>query len=215
MSHRQIQLPDRMLTCVLLLLLVLLPATTLAQTHSLRVTVRDVAGQGIPDITITVHTKDGQELAQARTDAQGTAAFAELGDVVRVLVRGQPRGGPTLYQLGDDARGVRFDLSQAKETATLDFRVDHDGLVLPDPATMISLEGDGPEADPGFVLPTAALATPAPLPVADRADATGIVSVAPPRETTRQDSWVPLVTLLIVIVAGGVILAFSRPRNAP
>ncbi|NJK32209.1 MAG: hypothetical protein HC927_07270, partial [Deltaproteobacteria bacterium] len=136
---------------MLLMLFVLLPATTLAQTHSLRVTVRDVSGQGIPDITIAIRTEDGQELAQARTDAQGTAAFEGLGDVVRVQVRGQPRGGPTLYQLGDDAQGVRFDLSQANVTATLDLRVDHDGLVLPDPATMISLEQGGPEADPGFV----------------------------------------------------------------
>lgn len=214
MRHHQIQLPDQMLSCVLLMLFVLLPATALAQAHSLRVTVRDVAGQGIPDITITVRTEDGQELAKARTDAQGTTVFEGLSDVVRVQVSGQPRGGPALYQLGDDAQGVRFDMSQAKETATLELRVDHDGLVLPDPATMISLEQGGPEAEPDFVLPTAALATPAPLPVADPADGTGVVRVAPPREAPRQDSWVPLVTLLIVIVAGGVMLVFNRRRNA-
>lgn len=215
MRHHQIQRADRMLTRVLLMLLVLLPATTLAQPRSLRVTVRDVAGQGIPDVAITVRAEDGQELGRGRTDAHGTATFEGLDGVVRVLVNGQPRGEPTLYQLGDDAQGVRFDMTQAKDIATLDLRVDHDGLVLPDPATMISLEQGGPDAEPGFVLPTAALATPAPLPVANPADTTGVVSVAPPREAPRQDSWVPLVTLLIVIVACGVMLAFRRRRNAP
>lgn len=213
MPHHLIRLPDRMLACLLLVLL--LPVTALAQTRSLHVAIRDVDGRGIPDIAVVVRTEDGQELARALTGPDGAATFEGLDDVVRVQVSGQPRGGPALYQLGDDALGVRFDLGQAREQVDLDLRVDRDGLVLPDPATMISLEAEGPEAELDFVLPTAALATPAQLPTTSPADTAGVVSVAAPQRASREDAWVPIMTVLIVVVAGALLLANNRRRNAP
>jgi hypothetical protein len=122
----------------------LLPRLAAAQTDELQITLRDVGGQGIVGISVVVRSEDGQELARQVTTDKGGASFHGLPPVMRVAVEGQPRGGPRLYQLGDDAQGVRVDLGQASQPLTLDLRVERDGLVLPDPATMLTLEEGGP-----------------------------------------------------------------------
>jgi hypothetical protein len=189
------------------------PASTAAQVYTFAITIHDASGRGLAEITIIVRDEDGHELTRMVSDADGAASFAALPAVVRVAVEGQARGGPRLYQLGDDAAGVRLDLGQADGSPQLTLRVERDGLVLPDPATMLSLEEGGPVVTDAFPFPTALLATPAPLPTAGAS--TGVVAVGqstPPAE--RRDRWVPLVTVLLIAVAAGVMLLVQRRRDA-
>jgi len=194
----------------------LLPDRAAAQTHALRVTIRDARGQELTGITVHVRSEDSQPLVQATTSVSGTVTFANLPTVVRVAVEGQPRTGPELYQLGDDAQGVRLDLAQHGQLVTLDLRVDHDGLVLPDPATMLTLEEGGPIAETAPAIPTALLATPAPLPTAAvRTTAVTVGDVGPAqRRAPRRDRWVPWMTVLIIAFAAGVMRLVQRRRAA-
>ena len=73
---------------------------------------------------------------------------------VRVRVLGTLASGAQLYQIGADAPGVAVFLGPPP--TTLDLRVDSDGMVLPDPVTMIDPVPHGP-----------AIATPAPGPDSD------------------------------------------------
>jgi hypothetical protein len=189
----------------------LLPALVRAQGHALYVTLRDTEGQGLAEVTISVRNEDGQELLRATSNTKGTAEFADLPAVVRVAVAGQARGGPQLYQLGADATGVRLDLGQNGETTTLDLRVERDGLVLPDPATMIARQEGGPLVVAATPIPTALLSTPAALPAPSTATA-GVVRVAEAQAPAqpRHDGWVPLVTLLVIALAAGVMLLIQR-----
>jgi hypothetical protein len=193
----------------------LLPRLATAQTDELQITLRDVGGQGIAGISVVVRSEDGQELARQVTTDKGGASFHGLPAVVRVAVEGQPRGGPRLYQLGDDAQGVRVDLGQAPQPATLDLRVERDGLVLPNPATMLMLEEGGALVVESEPIPTAALATPAPLPSTASTAPQVVVGVgAPPSEAPRRAGWAPLVTLLVIALAAGVMLLIQRRRSA-
>lgn len=179
----------------------LLPTLASAQAHTLRVRVYDVAGRGLAGITVVVRGEEGQELARQASSAEGVASFEGLPGVVRVAVEGQARGGPQLYQLGDDAQGVRFDLGRTE--ARLNLRVEHDGLVLPDPATMLTLEEGGPTLEPVLSFPTAVVATPGLLLTTPVDASTGVVSVG---ETSapaapRRDGWVAPLTLFILVGA--------------
>lgn len=199
----------------MLTLCVLLPTVAAAQAYSLRVSLHDADAYGLAGIMVIVRGEDGEELARAQTSAEGTATFAGLPSVVRVAVEGQARGGPALFQLGDDARGVRLDLAQAGETPSLDLRVERDGLVLPDPATMITREEGGPVVSAAPPIPTAALATPAPLPTAPVAGGLPTVVVGEPAEARPgSPAWVPWITVLIVAVAAGVMRFIQRRRDA-
>ena len=195
------------------LAILLLPALASAQGHTLQVTLRDSSGVAITNITVVVRSEGGEELARQVTDRDGAAHFGNLSGVVRVLVEGQPRGGPRLYQLGDDARGVRVDLDQAALPLTLDFRAEPDGLVLPDPATMLSLEEGGPLVVDSSPIPTAAVATPAPLPTTRRTAIASSGSDSPEGEAPPQAGWVPPVTLLIVVVAAIVLRLVQKLRS--
>lgn len=193
----------------------LLPALAAAQTDELRITLRDVGGQGIAGVSVIVRSEDGAELMRQPTGSDGTISFANLPAVVRVGVEGQPRGGPRLYQLGDDAQGVRVDLGQAPQPLTLDLRVERDGLVLPDPATMLTLEEGGPLIAETEPIPTAVLATPAPLPSTSATTPHVAVGVgAPPSQESRRAGWAPLITLLVIALAAGVMLLIQRRRSA-
>jgi hypothetical protein len=205
-----------LLAWLLLVISALPPAVAAAQAHTLRVTIRDTGGRGLAGIVVVVRSEEGQELARQPSDAVGMASFAELPGVVRVGVEGQARGGPPLYQLGDDALGVRVDLGQAEEQAGLNLRVERDGLTLPDPATMLTLEEGGPVVVETEPVPTAALATPAPLPTApDTATQPAVIAGMPPSEEPRHAGWAPLVTVLVIAIAAGVMLLIQRRRSAP
>jgi hypothetical protein len=198
-----------------MLLLLSLPRPLAAQTHTtLRVTIHDVSGQGLAGITVIVRSESGQELARQTTDAAGSAVFVSLPAVVRVAVVGQARGGPQLVQLGDDAAGVRLDLAQASGELNLALRVERDGLVLPDPATMLALEEGGAVVEEAAPFPTALLATPAPLPTA--VVTSGQPAVATDSATEVQPSrpvWVPWLTVLIIAFAFGLLRLLQGGRG--
>lgn len=182
----------------LALAIALLPEVSAAQGDALTVTLRDAADQGIAGITISVRSEDGQELARQLSDSDGTASFDDLPTVVRVAVAGQPRNAPSLYQLGDDAQGVRLALDGGAAPTVLNLRAERDGLVLPDPATMLSLELSGPTVDATPL----ARATSAPLPtrIDPRAPAVLVIS-PPPDPAPSAPPWAPLVILLVIIAA--------------
>jgi hypothetical protein len=192
---------------------VLLPELVSAQGHTIQITLRDSSGAAIVGVSIIVRAEDGQELARQTTGSDGAVNFSDLPGVVLVAVEGQPRGGPRLYQLGADLEGVRVVLDASDTPLTLDLRAERDGLVLPDPATMLSLEEGGSIVLEASPIPTAAIATPAPLPTSPRTAVT-------PSSTTADDQappyagWVPLVTVLIVAVAAGVMVLIQRRRSA-
>lgn len=197
------------------LIAMLIPTLVSAQTATLRVTLRDSGGQAITGVSVSVRGEDGQELGQGSTDSVGEARFRDLPAVVRVVVAGQPRGGPRLYQLGDDVQGVRIVLKPGAEPTVLDLRAERDGLVLPDPTTMITREEGGPLVVDAPLLPTAAIATPAPLPTAPHEDAATTVTVgAAPADEPRRTGWIPLATVLIIGVAAGVMLLIQRRRSS-
>jgi hypothetical protein len=213
--HRQPNTLTRGMLAVLLAMCALLPSLAVAQAYSLHVSLHDADAHGLAGIVVIVRGEDGEELARALTSAEGAATFAGLPSVVHVAVEGQAHGGPALFQLGDDAQGVRLDLAQAGETPSLDLRVERDGLVLPDPATMITREEGGPVVAEASPIPTAALATPAPLPTAPAAGALPAVVVGEPAEARPSSpSWVPWLTVLIVAVAAGVLRVIQRRRDA-
>ena len=191
----------------------LLPVVVSAQTHQLQVTLRDAGGVGIAGVSIIVRTEDGQELAHKTTGVEGSASFDDLPAVVLVAVEGQPRGGPHLYQLGADLQGVRVVLDTSDAPLTLDLRAERDGLVLPDPATMLTLEEGGPIVGDVSPIPTAALATPAPLPTARRTAITPSGSGSPEGEPPAQAGWVAPVTLLIVVVAAVLLRLVQKLRS--
>ena len=199
----------------LLALCALLPSLAAAQENELRVSIRDADGRPVSGITVIVRSEGGQELVRQATSVEGAAAFIGLPAVVRVVVAGQPRGGPTLFQLGDDTQGVRLDLDQAGDAPRLDLRVERDGLVLPDPATMITREEGGPVVSAASPIPTAALATPASLPTAPAASGLPVVVVDEPAATQPSSpTWVPWLTVLIIAFAAGVMLLIQRRRDA-
>ena len=198
----------------LLALYLLLPSLAAAQANELRVSIHDADGQPVSGITVIVRSEGGQELARQTTSMEGIATFAGLPVVVRVAVEGQARGGPALFQLGDDARGVRLDFGQAGDAPNLDLRVERDGLVLPDPATMITREEGGPVVDETSPIPTAVLATPASLPTAPIASGLPVVINEEPVARQSSPAWVPWLTVLIIAFAAGVMLFIQRRRDA-
>jgi hypothetical protein len=129
-----------MLIAMMLIILTLLaPHTTHAQQSppDLIVTLRDAQNQGVAGVTISVRdAADGQEIGRATTDTQGHAVFPVLpvGDI-RVVVQGRLTNGSALYLPGLDAQGIRLTLGAPP--TWLDLRSEPDGLIRPDPATMI------------------------------------------------------------------------------
>ncbi|MBK9943229.1 MAG: hypothetical protein IPP13_16605 [Kouleothrix sp.] len=128
------------------------PAAAAAQpAPDLIVTLRDEQGQGVV-ANITVLAPAGTPvLARATTDAQGRAVIETLPiSEVRVLVEGRLPNGVRLVQRGDDAKGIRLWLDA--ESTQLDLRVNPDGTIEPDPATMIEPEGSAIEPDPATMI---------------------------------------------------------------
>jgi len=153
------------------LVLLAVPAGVCAQdstptTADLMVTVRDVRGAPLAGLTVQIRSgADTPVLSEARTDAQGQAVFATISvSQVRVRVIGTLASGAPLYQPGADAPGIVLFLGPPP--TTLDLRVDTDGLVLPDPVTMIdplphgstiASPVPGPDGNGRIVFPTSAI----------------------------------------------------------
>jgi hypothetical protein len=105
---------------------------------ALVVQLRDTAGVGVARVIVTVRDARGQaDLAHATTNDAGVATFATLPAAdIRVVVRGALPNGAALILPGNDARGIPLVLDAPP--TRLDLRVEADGLVRPDPATMIT-----------------------------------------------------------------------------
>ena len=129
--------------CALLAALLAWPAASLAQeAPDLLVSLRDAQGRALAASVTVRASAGGPVLARAATDAQGIAAIGSLTvSEVRVLVEGRLPGGVALRQLGDDAAGLHLWLGAG--ATRLDLRAEPDGVVVPDPATMVVPEGVG------------------------------------------------------------------------
>jgi hypothetical protein len=191
-------------------LLIALPSHAQAQPPAaLVVTIRDSNGAGISAATVSILDIGGQhELARTTTDSAGVAVFATLPtESIRVLVAGQLADGPHLYQPGSDHAGLSIDLTAPP--TRLDLRVEPDGQVLPDPATMIS-------PDPGL---PAQLDGNLPIPIAPLAQPTAVAAAAPSPAASAEGTpteanagWWCGLGLLIVIAASIVALIAFRTR---
>lgn len=108
------------------------------------VAIRDASDAPLNGIDVRLQSDaEAPPLARAATDARGQAQFRALPhERVRVLVAGVLPTGARLRQPGQDARGILVVLGSTR--TQLDLRVDADGLVLPDPATMIATLPNGP-----------------------------------------------------------------------
>jgi hypothetical protein len=239
-----IRLLRTLLGCMVVLLV---PASVWAQdstptTPDLVVTVRD--GGGAPLAGLTVQIRTGAEtpiLAQAVTTAQGQAMFANITvSQVRVRVLGTLASGAQLYQIGADAPGVAVFLGPPP--TTLDLRVDSDGMVLPDPITMIdpvshgpviASPAPGPDGNGRIVFPPSATDA-APIAPTRGAFATtppvtstlpsSLAPVAPPVEAGTQSAapaspthhwWGVGIGVAVVLVLAGVLVFRSLGRRRP
>lgn len=130
----------RLSTIILLMTtLMLAPGAVRAQDAppDLVVTLRDVQGQGVRGATISVRdAADEQEIARSTTDVQGQTVFSTLRVAdIRVVAHGRLSSGAALYLPGQDASGIRLTLGVPP--MRLELRVEPDGLIRPDPETMI------------------------------------------------------------------------------
>jgi uncharacterized membrane protein YdcZ (DUF606 family) len=228
-------------------IVLLVPTAVCAQestptTPDLIVTVRDVRGAPLAGLTMQIRTGvDTPILAQAVSNAQGQVVFTTISvSQVRVRVLGTLASGAKLYQIGADAPGVAVFLGPPP--TTLDLRVDADGMVLPDPVTMIdpvpyglviATPAPSPDPDGRIVFPTSATYT---APVAPTVAAAATMSsmtstspaspapVAPPPEASADSSasasahrldLIVGITGAVVLVGGGLLILTSRGRRHP
>ena len=185
----------------------------------LLVTVRDATRQPLSGITIEVHDLgSGEALAATRTDTIGIASFAHLPtSAVRVRATGHLPSGVALTLLGADADGIAVYL--ADDTTGLDLEVEDDGLVRPDPATMLAPDAVGVPltpvpssialAAPTGVLPSVPVAPIliAPTTLSERMPE---LSSTNPDEYETRVGWLRLLILLFLI---GVLVLVQRIRR--
>jgi hypothetical protein len=133
-----------MLRCLVVLALLLLPATVMAQDGdpALVVTLRDLSERGVAEVIIEVRDGEGaQTLLREMTDAEGVARFSTLPDLsFRILPVGQSPSGEPLTLPGADAdRGIPA-FSGTGGTVQIDLLVEAGGTVRIDPFRMLPLE---------------------------------------------------------------------------
>jgi hypothetical protein len=155
-----------------------------------------------------------------------------------VRVFGTLASGAQLYQIGADAPGVAVFLGPPP--TTLDLRVDSDGMVLPDPATMIDpvpygpvnvTPAPGPDGNGRVVFPTSATYSTSVAPtVAASASPSSMTStlpagptpVAPSPEASAESSapasahllnWGVGIAGAVVVVVGGLLPIRSLGRR--
>lgn len=180
----------------------------------LTVTVRDADDNGIADVVVLVRDGGGSQVIArgVTTDAAGVATIAGVSlSEVRVAVQGALPDGTPLRQTGQDARGVALFLTFGP--ATLDLRVEPDGLVIPDPATMIALDpgADLLAAGTPVIIVEAAPTAPtvaAPLPSAEimapdalEAPASPAAPVTAPDDPAPAQAGPPLVAVALLVGA--------------
>jgi hypothetical protein len=213
------------------MLVLAVPAAVSAQdstptTPDLIVTVRDVSGAALPNLLVQIHAgADTPVLAQARTDAQGQVTFTGISvSQLRVRVSGTLVSGAHLYQPGADAQGIALFLGPPP--TTLDLRVDTDGMVLPDPTTMIDPVPNGPAIASGapgpdgngrIVFPTSATYAPRVAPIAaapgTAAPLTSALPTSPAPDSPSLLEWLLGSIAAIVFVGGGLLLIMFLGRR--
>lgn len=177
------------------------------------VTVRDQAGDALSGITVTILDRSGQHvLSRGVTDAQGEVQVDRLPtESVRVVVAGATAGGVPLVLLGDDARGIALEL--AAPPTRLELRVERDGQVRPDPATMILPELGAPllaEDAAGF--PTAPRAAPTTL--SEVMPATPIPDLPPESPPASPATWWLGLALLALLIIAITVIVWLRARRS-
>lgn len=174
---------------------------------ALTVTIRDVHGQGLPHVVIRIHDRSGQVvLSQLETDQDGQVRFATLPTSdIRVSVTGALPDGRMLQQIGQDSQGIPLVVSGPTQ---LDLRSDADGLVLPDPQSMLALE-PGPAID-DVPIATAILALPRTQPTnVPITVPTAVVTARPERRAESPSFWlagVALLSVLLLVLVGLLVL---------
>lgn len=140
-----------------LLLLTPTPPPTLV------VMLHDAQGAPVQGAEVQLHDRSGAALlGRAAIDTAGTAAFAFVpADEVRVTILGRLADGTPFRQEGVGAGGIAVILGAPP--TRLDLRVEPDGHVRPDPATMIAPDPGAPLEPPATAAP---VATVQPLPTA-------------------------------------------------
>lgn len=174
---------------------------------ALVVQLRDVAGAPLAGVAVTVHDRSGRAvLARGTTNTDGAVSFDPLpAEDVRVAVTGALPTGVPLSQPGDDVRGVAVVLGAPP--VYLDLRVETDGVVRPDPATMIA-----PDVGVPAIAPLEAAATPTvhePTPTAHSDLVNPANEVATEQVVITSDSslfWMGL-ALVICLCAAAIVLA--------
>lgn len=194
----------RAVSRLLLALLLALPGLVQAQgAVTLVVRLRDLTSVGVVGAQITVRDAAGaHELARATTDQHGRTSIVlpELA-AVRVAVAGVLPDGTPLVQRGQDSQGIWLMLDGPQ--VALDLRIEPDGAVVPDPATMIA-----PDVPLAVVPATPVVSMPVspalPMRVAPR---------AAPAEGSSM-ALAPLLLLALGIALGGVVLAWRSGRQS-
>lgn len=100
------------------------------------VTLRDATDRGLDQAVVTMKTLEGDVLATGSSDRDGIVrlSVANPTKVIHLTVRGVSAMGKTLRLAASERDGITVRL-QAPTTA-IDLRVEDNGTVLPDPATM-------------------------------------------------------------------------------
>lgn len=172
-----------------------------AAAHTLTVSIRDRSGVGVSGVFVAIYDPVGAgELARGQTDSDGVAQILALpAGALRVMVAGQLADGTPLALRGDDSRGIWVWVEGA--SARLDLRVEADGGLTPDPATMIS--PDAPPAAGGELQISLPSTTPPPVVVASS-------PIQAPHDAGP--NWAGLVVLLGGLLLGALVAAW-RPAG--
>lgn len=158
----------------------------------LLITIRDQHGTDIAGVQIVVRDRSGKAiLGRAETSADGVATVENLPTPdVLLEIMGTLPNGVTLRLSTADAHGLVVTLTPP--TTHLDLRITPDGVVVPDPTTMITLD-PGVPIDPA--IPTA-------LPAPTSSKLATRVPAAAPQQTASLTANVNRAWLLYAIVAG-------------
>ena len=201
-----------MLTILLALTLLLFPPTPLT------VIVRDSTDGGIGGAVVTVVQTDGTVLATAQADGQGVAVLTgTFPALIQVQVTGYLADGTPLQQIGGDAAGIPLVLDATP--TVLDLRVEADGTVLPDPATMFVQERSTGPLLPTVVIPDAPLPgsaasapTPAAVPTAQAVSST-VQDDAPTAAIPVPSRYGWFALALFALLASGAVVAWQAYRR--
>jgi hypothetical protein len=185
------------------------------QPPDLTVTLHDVVGAPVAGVTVVVRDAGASHtLAQAATDTNGVATFANLMESqVRVAITGTLSNGTKLYQPGNDAAGI--NLLQGTLPFTLALRSAADGMIVPDPAAMAREPGvliatNVPVIPTAPIAPTVSVAQ-AVAPPPATAGAPAIAAMADERVGGSSGQiWLGVAALTLLVGAGVGIVVVQR-----